>query len=65
MTTAEKITELQQAIRQRMDALAGADPTCNRLMGRIDVLQEQANAEAGENNEVPFPGAVEAPAPEE
>ena len=36
-----KIEELEKAIQERMNQLANQDPTCNRLMGRLDVLREQ------------------------
>ncbi len=36
-----RIAQLEAQIRARMDALAGADPLCNRIMGQIEVLREQ------------------------
>ena len=35
------IEEIEAQIRQRMDVLAGQDPICNRLMGRLDIIREQ------------------------
>ena len=32
---------LEQQLRARMDALAGADPLCNRIMGQLEILKEQ------------------------
>lgn len=39
------IEEIEAQIRQRMDVLAGQDPICNRLMGRLDIIREQENTD--------------------
>jgi len=44
----QQINEIQQQIRQRMDQLAQADPTCGRLLGRLDVLKEIVNEKPAE-----------------
>jgi len=46
MSAAEQIKQIEQQIRQRIDQLAAADAVCNRLLGRLDVLKEQAKTEA-------------------
>ena len=53
MTTPEKIAQLEQALQQRVDALAAADATCNRLLGRLDVLRELAKDESPVEEESP------------
>jgi len=40
MDYAAQIAELEKQIHARMNALAGADALCNRIMGRIELLRE-------------------------
>ena len=44
----DRIAQLEAQIRARMDALAGADPLCNRIMGQIEILREQTPEQAPE-----------------
>ena len=48
MTTEEKIQALQTKLQERMNSLAAQDPTCQRLLGRIEGL---SNVELNENED--------------
>ena len=45
MTQDEKIKALQAKLQERMNELAAQDPTCQRLLGRIEGVQAQDEIE--------------------